>query len=133
MAAVRNNGASLNFLPAFNRDPELIKLAINHGYVPTEEQLAIVEQHVRIEREQSSMALYKSDAGIDQFDRVVNADLNQRYAHEGSTSTIGKLNNQGPNISRKIRNNIGSFLSQDRGIYPSHDRNKGGTRKRRRR
>lgn len=131
MAAVRNNGAALNFLPAFKREPELIKLAINHGYVPTEEQLAIVEQHVMIEREQSSMALYKSDAGIDQVDRVVNADLTERYAREDTPSTFGKLNNQGPNISRKIRNNIGSFLSSDRGIYPSRDRNKGGKRRKR--
>ena len=98
--------------PELQRDPELIKLAINHGYIPTKEQAVIVE------REQSSMALHKSDAAsapFHEFNRGVETDLNKRYeSHKAKRpyhghSTVGILNNQGEPISGKLLYEINSF------------------------
>lgn len=136
MAAVRNNGSALHFLPAFKKDPELIKLAINHHYVPTKEQQAILVDHERqvmVEREQSSIALHKADAeseSFDEFERGVKANLKERYKNqEASNPTVGMLNNQGPEIGKKFMGKIRSYGPQvDRGKYPAKNPF-GGTRR----
>jgi hypothetical protein len=136
MAAVRNNGSALHFLPAFKKEPELIKLAINHHYVPTKEQQAILVDHERqvmVEREQSSIALHKADAeseSFDEFERGVKTNLKERYKNqEASNPTVGMLNNQGPEIGKKIMGKIRSYGAVDRGKYPAKNPF-GGTRKR---
>lgn len=121
--------------PELQRDPELIKLAINHGYIPTKEQAVIVE------REQSSMALHKSDAAsapFHEFNRGVRANLQARYeSHKAKRpyhghSTVGILNNQGEPISEKIMHDVSSFGLEplDRAPFPAKDP-RGGTRRKR--
>ena len=142
MAAVRNNGSALHFLPAFKKDPELIKLAINHGYVPTKKQQAILVEHERqvmVEREQSSMALHKADADslpFDQFERGVRANVEERYKNPEARDTlinskVGILNNQGAEFGEQFMGRIrrSGVNVLDRGKYPGENPF-GGTRKR---
>ena len=129
-AAIMYDGYNLNSAsPELQRDPELITLAMNHGYMPTEEQQEILE------REQSSKALHKVDAELapfHQFERGIRANIRERYeAKEKRPRTVGMLNNQGPDIGEKLMNKISSYgpTRMNRGKYPSK---RGGTRKRRR-
>jgi hypothetical protein len=138
MAALSNHGDFSEASQRLQKDPTMIQFAIEHGHVPTREQAVIVE------REQSSMALHKSDAAIAPFHQVergVRANLNKRYdAHKEKRpyhqhSTVGILNDQGPNISKKLLYEINSFglgiaPPLDRAPFPAKDP-RGGTRRKR--
>jgi hypothetical protein len=126
-AAIMHDGYNLNSASEeLQRDPELITLAMNRGYMPTEEQEEILE------REQSSKALHKVDAELApfrQFERGIRANLKERYrGEEKRPRTVGMLNNQGRDISEKLMHEIRSYVAtrMNRGKYPK----KGGTRKR---
>lgn len=137
MVAVMNNGSAILYLPELQRNPTIIKLAMNHGHKPTREQQAIVarEQEVILAREQSSMALHQLDAEsapFREFEQGVRANLEARYASLNINSTVGKLNDQGPDISNKIMNKISAFglPAPDRAPFPGENP-KGGTRRKR--
>lgn len=133
MAAVMNNGKALNYISStlkgdkdvvmtalrkngdvffaashdLQRNQKMIEFAIEHGHVPTREQTAILLRP------------------YDQFERGVKQDLQERYdtatqrqeykkskeAEEPTRlhTSVGILNNQGPDISNKIMKTIRSF------------------------
>ena len=133
MAALSNGGDFSESSQRLQKDPRMIDFAIEHGHVPTKEQLVLLS------REKSSMSLHKSDAELEpfnQFARGVHKNLEKRFEYRGKIakddSKIGILNELGPDFSRKTMRRISDFVSKpmDRGSFPANDP-MGGTRRKR--
>jgi hypothetical protein len=121
MAALSNGGDFSEASQRLQKDPRMIEFAIEHGHEPTREQTEILLRP------------------FDQFNRGVEQNLQERFEmakqiqeeskkpksaekHPLDFSTVGILNKQGPENSKKIRHLISSFGPK---------KPKGGTRRKR--
>jgi hypothetical protein len=88
----------------------MIQFAIDHGHVPTREQMAIL--------------LEVSDAAtapFDEFDRGLGKNLQERYAKKSKSElSLGKLNEHGPYHAKRFMTKIREYGlgSMNRGPFP---------------